>query len=141
MKVLRKGNNRSRLSGGGFTLLEVMVAMAILVACLVPLLSAIIGGLRSTANARDIIVATQLARNKMTQMELETFPEFEGKDSGDFGKEFPNYTWRTEIYKRPELELLEDQIPGLNTMEVHLYINWHAGITEKEIEVFSLLAD
>jgi type II secretion system protein I len=141
MKDLWKEKNKGPGRKAGFTLLEVMVAAAILVACLVPLLGAVIQGLRSASNARDIVLASQLARNKMTQIELERFPEFEGKDSGDFGSDYPGFSWYTDMFKSPELELLEDQIPGLETMEVHLYITWGAGIAKKELEVSTLLAE
>ncbi len=125
----------------GFTLLEVMVAAAILVVCIVPLLGAIIQGLRAISDTRDIVIATQLARNRMTQIELEKFPDFEGVDDGDFGDEYPGFSWRTEMFKRPELELLEDQISGLQTMEVHLFIVWDTGSGTKEMELSNLLAE
>jgi type II secretion system protein I len=132
--------NRNR-TDSGFTLLEVMVAAAILVICMVPLLGAIIHGLRSVSGTRDIVMATQLAQNKMAQLEMERFPDYEGVDEGDFGEEYPRFSWRTEMYKRPELELLEDQIAGLQTMEVHLYVMWEAGATQKELEISTLLAE
>ncbi len=141
MKALWKEKNKRRGPRAGFTLIEVMVAAAILVACIVPLLGAITQGLRSASNARDFVLASQLARNKMAQLELERFPEFEGTDSGDFGSDYPGFSWRTEMFKSPELELLEDQIPGLRTMEVHLYITWEVGTAQKELEVSTLLAE
>jgi prepilin-type N-terminal cleavage/methylation domain-containing protein len=59
----------SRLASSGFTLLEIMVAVAILGATLVVLLSIVTNNVRSTNHAKMTTAATFLARNKMVDIE------------------------------------------------------------------------
>jgi general secretion pathway protein I len=70
----------------GFTLLEVMVAIAILGLGLTTILSAQAGAFKSSTHARNLSVATGLARCKMTEVEehlLELgFQETDESDSG-----------------------------------------------------------
>ena len=129
--------SRPRL--GGFTLLEVMVAMAILALCMVPLLGAITQGLRATSRIERITTATELARNKLVQIEMEAMPDAEETREGEFGPPHQDFGWRVEYLKRPELQLLEDNLPGLKTMEVHLSVIWHEGGAEQAVDFSTLL--
>jgi len=124
---------------GGFTLLEVMVAMAILALCVVPLLGAITQGLRATSRIEQITTATELARNKLVQIEMEAMPDAEETREGEFGPPHQDFGWRAEYLKRPELQLLEDQLQGLKTMEVHLSVIWHEGGAEQAVDFSTLL--
>lgn len=76
-----------RASRRGFTLLEVMVAVAILGLSLTAILAAQAGALSNAAHARNISVATGLVRCKMTEIEERlareaVFPELDEADSG-----------------------------------------------------------
>lgn len=94
----------------GFTLLEVMVAVAILGLGLTAILSAQAGAFSSSAHARNISVATSLARCKMGEIEehlvRDGFQELEEADSGPCceGDETPNLrcTWKIEKPQFPE---------------------------------------
>lgn len=71
----------------GFTLLEIMVAVAILGLGLTAILSAQAGAFASAAHARNVSVATGLARCKMSEVEErlarpEGYPELDEEDSG-----------------------------------------------------------
>ncbi len=57
--------------GSGFTLLEIMVAVAILASTLVVLLSIVTNNVRSTNHAKMTTAATFLARTKMVEIEDE----------------------------------------------------------------------
>lgn len=78
----------ARARARGFSLLEVVIALAILAVSLMMILAANASSLEATARTRDISVATLLARSKMIDLELmlndEGFPEGERKESGDF---------------------------------------------------------
>jgi general secretion pathway protein I len=124
---------------GGFTLLEVMLAMAILALCVVPLLGAITQGLRATSRIERITAATELARNKLVQIELETMPDVEETREGAFGPPHQDFSWRAQYLKRAELQLLEDQLPGLKTMELHLSVIWIEGGAEQSVDFSTLL--
>jgi general secretion pathway protein I len=87
---------------GGFTLLEVVVAMAILGLALLAIFDLNAGAVASHAYVKRITVATQLARSKMTDLEQELYDKgFELDDverSGDFAAEGWNaYTWKASI--------------------------------------------
>jgi prepilin-type N-terminal cleavage/methylation domain-containing protein len=60
-----------RRADAGFTLLEIMVAVAILAATLVVLLSIVTNNVRSTNHAKMTTAATFLARTKMVEIEDE----------------------------------------------------------------------
>ena len=74
--------------GDGFTLLEVMVAIAILGTALVSLLSLHHQSMQSVIRAQDMTRASMLAQAVMTEAELERFPDL-GRSSGDFQSSFP----------------------------------------------------
>ncbi len=71
-----------------FTLLEVMVAIAILGTALVSLLSLHHQSMQSVIRAQNMTRASMLAQAVMTEAELERFPDL-GKTSGDFQASFP----------------------------------------------------
>jgi general secretion pathway protein I len=93
-----------RTSARGFTLLEVLVSVAILGLGLTAILSAQAGAFASSAHARNISVATGLLRCKMTEVEehlyKEGFQETDETGSGPCceGDETPNMrcTWRAD---------------------------------------------
>ena len=84
----------------GFTLLEVMCAMAILATVLVVLLENHGMSIRMSLRARQASIAANLARDLMTEIELEGFPEV-GSENGNFTDRYPGlypgYTWEREV--------------------------------------------
>lgn len=89
---------------GGFTLIEVMIALAIMAGMLTLLLRGAAGNVASTDRARMMTAATELARNKMYDIEEELLhngfqPDVQ-EDEGDFEEEgWPQIKWKTEIAK------------------------------------------
>jgi type II secretion system protein I len=79
-----------------FTLIEVMVAMAILGIALMGLLSLHHQSMQSVIRAQQETRASMLAQAVMTEAELERYPDL-GTTSGDFQAsfpgEFPNFQW------------------------------------------------
>ncbi|HYK66220.1 MAG TPA: prepilin-type N-terminal cleavage/methylation domain-containing protein [Patescibacteria group bacterium] len=80
----------------GFTLIEVMVAMAILGIALLGLLGLHHQSLQSVIRAQDATRASMLAQAVMTEAELERYPDL-GMTHGDFQAsfpgEFPDFRW------------------------------------------------
>ena len=76
----------------GFSLLEVMVSLAILAIALVVLTRTVTGDVRATQHSRMVTAATFLARTKISSLEqniLEVgFSEMEGEDDGDSGDQW-----------------------------------------------------
>ncbi|HUT55614.1 MAG TPA: type II secretion system minor pseudopilin GspI [bacterium] len=131
---------RSRAGSDGFTLLEVVAALAILAVFLVPILGAVSQGLTAVAAAKNRTLALQLAQDKMTEFELMKMPDAEGADDGDFPLH-PGFTWQTEAVKTPEIQLMENYILGLQGMEIHLRVFWNEGGTEKTIQLNTLFME
>ncbi|MFC1889936.1 prepilin-type N-terminal cleavage/methylation domain-containing protein [Thermodesulfobacteriota bacterium] len=121
----------------GFSLLEVMCAVAIIAIAFVPLLRAQSLGIRASGASQNITIATLLARSLMTQVHLEGFPEL-GFAEGDFSEQgYSNFTWDTDIRIPEDLEnLLSSFGVGLSTesliREVELNIYWTEELRWKE---------
>jgi len=79
-------------TASGFTLLEVMVAMAIMAIVLVSVYRMHSQTLTMNAAARFYTQAPMLAQGKLAQLEGDS-SEIVAGDSGDFGDKFPGYTW------------------------------------------------
>jgi type II secretion system protein I len=83
-------------SRGGFTLLEVMVAIAILGMGLLALLSLHHQSMQSVIGAQDETRAAMLAQVVMTNAELQRYPD-DGSTHGDFHdvypNKYPNFRW------------------------------------------------
>jgi general secretion pathway protein I len=91
----------------GFTLLEVMIAVAILAITLITLLSVVTGNIRATRHAQLTTQATFLARAKMIDLEdqvLENgFSTDDESANGTFKEQgLPNFRWDS-IIERVEL--------------------------------------
>ena len=81
---------------GGFTFLELIIALAMLGAAFTVLLSAHGAALRTEAQAQRLMKATLLGRQVLTETESQGFPEL-GGDEGDFGEDFPGYAWERRV--------------------------------------------
>ncbi len=114
----------------GFTLIEVMIALSILSIALVVLLGLRNQGITLAARSRHIIEATLLARQKVTEVSAEGFPEL-GEKKGDFGVDFPQYTWRQDVV----------QTPFSVVREIMLEVLWKENNRELRLGVTTYLFD
>jgi general secretion pathway protein I len=91
--AIKQGNIiDNRKTASGFTLLEVMVAMAIMAIVLVSVYRMHTQTLTMNSAARFYTQAPMLAQSKLAQLEAEPSSIITG-DSGDFGDKFPGYSW------------------------------------------------
>ena len=86
----------------GFSLIEVMVSLAILALGLVIVSRIVTGNVRAANHARMTTAATFLARTRISMMEQSLqeygFVEMDGEDKGDFSQEgFPSFRWYTNV--------------------------------------------
>src|SRR5215831_2421348 len=98
-----------------FTLLEVVVALAILGLALLAIFDLNSGAVASHAYAKRITVATMLARSKMTDIEQELYDKgFDADDreiQGDFRTEgWEAYTWKAQILAPRTTEISPDKL-------------------------------
>ena len=88
-----KKTHRRKQSITGFTLLEVMVAMAVLSIVLVSVYRMHSQTLTMNTAARFYTQAPLLAQKKMAEVTTTSSGIF-ASDSGDFGEDFPGYSWQ-----------------------------------------------
>jgi len=107
----------------GFTLLEVMVAVAILAIALVTLLGSQSRSLSVAGISRFETRAALLARDRFSRFLLQD-PDRLAPDEGDFGEEAPGFRWRLETRN---LDGEEAGIEGLETGLTELTLTITAG--------------
>ena len=100
MNLLPSEKRQTRRSG--FTLLEVMIAMAILAIALVAVFQSQSQSISMAGSSRFLTTASLLAQSKMTEIEAVDMKDVK-TENGDFGEGFPDYIWRVEV-KDTELE-------------------------------------
>ena len=85
-------------SSPGFTLLEVMIAVAIIAIALMAVLGSQSQGLSLAGESRFNRTASLLAQGKISEIEAVKDQRDLNSDSGDFGDEFPGYTWQLSVH-------------------------------------------
>ncbi|WP_244221743.1 prepilin-type N-terminal cleavage/methylation domain-containing protein [Corallococcus exercitus] len=101
----------------GFTLLETMVAMAILSVALMAIFDLNSGAVANHVYTKRLTVASLLARSKMTDLEQKLYDDgFEQDDdeqSGDFSDDgWPQFKWRARIIAPKTDGVTPDQLIG-----------------------------
>ena len=77
-----------------------MIAVAIIAIALMAVLGSQTQGLSLAGESRFNRTAALLAQGKMAEMEAVKDQEDLNSDSGDFGDEFPGYTWQLRSEER-----------------------------------------
>lgn len=80
----------------GFTLLEVMVAVAVIAIALVTLIGAQSQSVTIATGAKFEAQASLLGQAKMAELSLIASAEL-NDGSGDFGSDYPGFTWKAEV--------------------------------------------
>jgi general secretion pathway protein I len=76
-------------------LLEVLVAVAILAIAMVAILKANVQNLDALTKSRETTTASLLAASKLAEIEATGVANWV-ESQGDFGEEYPEYTWQVE---------------------------------------------
>jgi len=95
------------LKEGGFTLLEVMIALSIVAGVIITVLASLNYQLHIVNDSRDVVIATILGKKMAEKTALLSPME---KKKGDFGAEFPQFLW--------ELDLEDTQFKTLKRMNI-----------------------
>lgn len=110
----------------GFTLLEVLVALAILAAGILGLLEMLSGSLRLSGGARDVTAASIYASQRLEEALLAPQP-MEGEESGLFVEK---YRWTAQTSFLPE----EEGRP-FKPVRVQVTVRWNDGARERAVSV------
>ena len=120
----------------GFTLFEVLIAMAILALALPILLGLRNWDLDLQARAADITAATMLAQEKLIEAELSpVYPV--GETSGDFRNPPPGYQVPSDIQERAaryRWKRIITTTPLPSVREVKIQILWQQGAADEVLE-------
>jgi general secretion pathway protein I len=82
---------------GGFTFLEIMVALCIVAIVLVSVYRLQSQTIELDTRSRFDTIAPMLAQQKLSETLLDL--ENAASDSGDFGDDYPGYTWQVTVSK------------------------------------------
>ena len=110
------------LHNKGFTLLEIMIAVAILAVALVTLLGSQSQSVFFANSAKFETMAALLAQSKMSEITIQDADSL-SSDSGDFGEDYPGYAW--------EATVSDVSIEGLDAIsdylkQIDLAVTWGA---------------
>ncbi|MFL3665462.1 MAG: prepilin-type N-terminal cleavage/methylation domain-containing protein [Verrucomicrobiota bacterium] len=120
--------NRDRLARrGGFSLIEVTIAMAIFFVCMFALLSLTTLSL-NTARRLEFVepdigwVASELSLTNVVE---------EGFETGDFGDHYPGWGWTRDVFMYPPLEEAGGDIDDQGLYEVKITLNGPGGSSQQ----------
>ena len=125
MKNIATGNlqhrTRNLQSDFGFTLLEIMVAVSIIAIVLVSIYKMQAQTISMNYEARFYATAPLLAQFKMTEQETKSLEDLTS-DSGNFGDDFPGYSWSMAV-DDVESEALGNTAKDLKKIDVTIFLN------------------
>lgn len=94
-----KGNDR------GFTLLEIIICLGLMALVLVAVFHLQAQNLDLQSEAQFMTTATSLLQERLSRIQAQEKID-EGTKSGDFGQDFPDYTYTQEVTEVPDTETL-----------------------------------
>jgi len=125
-------------SVGGFTLLEVMVAMSIIAIAMTAVLSSQSQSISLASEAKFSTTAALLAQSKMAETEWGNRLDL-ASDSGDFEEDFPGYTWQVNV-EDVSMDLPENVSNHLKEMTV--IISWgEEGVYQYQLKAYRFLPE
>lgn len=122
----RNGGGRSRSARSGFTLLEVVIALAIFAAGVLAVIDLFAGSLRLSEGARDMSAAQVYASQRMEEALLA--PDLvPGVEHGAFGDK---YRWEARTTEGP----MEEELP-FREMHIQVIVRWDDGAAERSVDL------
>ena len=133
---LREKLRLNKPNNDGFSLLEVIVALAIMAMGFVTVLQLFSGSIRSVSLSEQYLKGTTLAHSKLGELEVNNYSvtEYEGI--------FPdekNYRWQLQI--SPHTSPLNSKENNIQLSEVTLNVLWEDAGKTRDIEINTLKVD
>ena len=118
----------------GFTLLEIMIAVAIIAIALTTLLGSQSQSVSFANSAQFETMAALLAQSKMSELVIEDSFSLSG-NNGDFGDDFPGYTWEAEVN-----DIIVEEIDVSQYLkQVDLSVKW--GVHRYDLRLYHYVAE
>lgn len=122
----------------GFTLLEVLVAMSIIAIAMTAVLNSQSQSISLASEAKFSTTAALLARGKMAETEWANRLDLTS-DSGDFGEDFPGYTWEVTV-EDVGMDLPENVSNHLKQMNIT--VSWgEEGVYRYQLRAYRFLPE
>lgn len=85
-------------SDDGFSLLELLVAMAILSMAVIPMLATQTTAIKNTIQLNDVFLARMVAENVLTELRLAEIPPQSGRSGGEEQQAGVDFIWVADIH-------------------------------------------
>lgn len=121
VKMIKFRVSNFKFQKKGFTLLEVITAVLIMSIVLVSVYKLHSQSIVMNTEARFYTQAPMLAQGKLAELETSTEDEIAG-DSGEFGENFPGYTWSATV-DSVDIEALGEISENLQRIDVTVSYN------------------
>ena len=118
------------LCNRGFTLLEVMVAVALIAIALSALLGSQSQSVSFANSAKFETMAALLAQGKMSEIVLRETGDL-SSDSGDFGEEYPGYAWSSTV---SDVSITGEEALSDYLKQIDLTVTW--GVFSYELRLY-----
>ena len=133
---LREKLRLNKPNNDGFSLLEVIVALAIMAMGFVTVLQLFSGSIRSVSLSEQYLKGTTLAHSKLGELEVNNYSvtEYEGI--------FPdekNYRWQLQV--SPHASPLNSKEKNIQLSEVTLNVLWEDAGKTRDVEISTLKVD
>ena len=133
---LREKLRLNKLNNDGFSLLEVIVALAIMAMGFVTVLQLFSGSIRSVSLSEQYLKGTTLAHSKLGELDVNNYSvtEYEGI--------FPdekNYRWQLQV--SPHTSPLNSKEDNIQLSDVTLNVLWEEAGKTRDIEINTLKVD
>jgi general secretion pathway protein I len=119
----------------GFTLLEVLVSLAIVAIVLVAVFKLHSQTILMSQEVDFYVSAPLLASARLAEIEAE-FPEMPTDGSGDFGENFPGYSWRLTV-SDVDVESLGEVSEDLKQLD--MAVSFNGGERNFQLRTFRLV--
>ena len=134
--LLQEKRRLKKPNDDGFSLLEVIVALAIMAMGFITVLQLFSGSIRSVSLSEQYLKATTLAHSKLGELEINDYSDSELE--GTFPNE-KNYRWQLDI--SPYTSPLNSEENNIQLSEVVLNVLWSDANQIRNIELNTLKVD